>query len=133
MGGYVAIQAAAALDAAAVVAICPAPGDLLAAGVRSGRFEFAAEAPALLAYLEAHPLTDAVADLECPLLLLHAEKDEQVPVESSRALAELARHPDSRLIVPSGGHHRSIQHDPEFLGLSVRFLVRACKGSARAE
>jgi fermentation-respiration switch protein FrsA (DUF1100 family) len=129
----VAIQAAAALGAAGVVAICPAPGDLLAAGVRGGRFEFAAEVPALLDYLKTHPLSDAVEELDVPLLLLHAEADEQVPVESSRELAALARHPDSRLIVTRGGHHRSIQHDPEMVGLSVRFLVKACKGSALGE
>jgi alpha-beta hydrolase superfamily lysophospholipase len=133
MGGYVAIQAAAPLGAAGVVAICPAPGDLLAAGVRAGRFEFAADAPALLAYLEEHPLSDAVAALQAPLLILHAEKDEQVPVESSRALAQLARHPSSRLIAIPGGHHRSIQHDAEMLGMSVKFLVGACKASALTE
>jgi alpha-beta hydrolase superfamily lysophospholipase len=129
MGGYVAIQAAAPLGAVAVVAICPANGNLLAAGLRAGRFEFAADVDALATYLEAHDLPDAVASLTAPLLLLHAEMDEQVPVESSRELAALARAPGSKLIVTPGGHHRSIQHDPELLGLSVRFIQRACAAS----
>ncbi|MCW3063334.1 MAG: lysophospholipase [Solirubrobacterales bacterium] len=129
MGGYVAIQAAGPLGAAAAVAICPAPGDLLAAGLRSGRFTFAADTPALAAFLEAHDLRDAVAALTAPLFLLHAEADEQVPVEVSRELAPLARAPGSRLIVTPGGHHRSIQHDPELLGFSVRFIEKACRAT----
>jgi alpha-beta hydrolase superfamily lysophospholipase len=129
MGGYVAIQAAAPLDAAAAVAICPAPGELLAAGLRAGRFTFEADDEQLAAFLDAHDLRDATARLSAPLLLMHAEADEQVPVESSRELAALATAPGSRLIVTPGGHHRSIQHDAELLGLSVRFLLRACKGS----
>jgi uncharacterized protein len=131
MGGYVAIQAAAPLEAAAVAAICPAPGELLAAGLRAGRFTFAAEADVLAAFLDAHDLRDAVGNLNAPLLLMHAEADEQVPVESSRELAALA--PECRLIVTPGGHHRSIQHDPEYLGLSVRFLLQACKGLGPTE
>jgi alpha-beta hydrolase superfamily lysophospholipase len=133
MGGYVAIQAATPLSAAAVVAICPAPGNLLAAGLRAGRFTFAADARALAAFLEAHDLEGAVEQLRAPLLLLHAEADEQVPVEGSRDLARLATAPGSRLIVTPGGHHRSIQHDDELLGLSVRFLLRACKGYGLTE
>ena len=42
---------------------------------------------------------------------MHAEGDEQVPVELSRALHAAA--PGSRLIAVPGGHHRSIQHDAE--------------------
>jgi pimeloyl-ACP methyl ester carboxylesterase len=63
--------------------------------------------------------------LEIPLLLLHAEGDEQVPVEHSRELARLVRHPRSRLIALPGGHHRSIQHDPELQAVSLRFIEQA--------
>ena len=59
------------------------------------------------------------------MLLLHAEGDEQVPVEHSRELAELTRSPRSRLIAVPGGHHRSVQHDPDLQAVSLRFLVRA--------
>jgi uncharacterized protein len=130
MGGYIALQAAGPLDAAAVVAVCPAPGELLAAGLRADRFTFEADAESLTAFLETHNLRDAVRSLGAPLLLLHAEADEQVPVDSSRELAALA--PNCRLIVTPGGHHRSIQHDPELVGLSVKHLLKgceACKGS----
>ena len=65
--------------AAAVVAICPAPAPLLARGLRTGRLDVAADAAALEALLAAHPLEAAVAALELPVLIQHAERDEQVP------------------------------------------------------
>jgi fermentation-respiration switch protein FrsA (DUF1100 family) len=55
---------------------------------------------------------------------MHAEADEQVPVEHSRALHAAA--PESRIEVVPGGDHRSVQHDPEMQALAVRFLVRRC-------
>ena len=60
-----------------------------------------------------------------PVLLLHAEGDEQVPVEHSRELAAALHAPGSRLIVVPGGHHRSIQHDGELQAVSLRFIERA--------
>jgi pimeloyl-ACP methyl ester carboxylesterase len=78
-----------------------------------------------VALLRAHDETEAARALEIPLLLLHAEGDEVVPVELSRALHEAA--PASKLVVVPGGHHRSIQHDAELQGESVRFLARALR------
>src|SRR5918997_614585 len=112
MGGYLAVVAAAAIGAAAVVAVCPAPSPLLARGLRTGRLEVAADTAALEAFLAAHPLDAAVAALAIPVLIQHAEGDEQVPVAGSRALAAGFRHPGSRLDVSRGGDHRSVQHDP---------------------
>jgi uncharacterized protein len=111
MGGYLALIAAARAGAAAVVAICPAPSPLLARGLRTGELEVAADTAALEALLAAHPLEDAVAALEVPVLIQHAEGDERVPVSGSRQLAALLRHPASRLDVSPGGDHRSVQHD----------------------
>ena len=61
-----------------------------------------------------------------PLLLLHAEGDEQVPVEHSRAMHAAAQEAGvaSRLVVVPGGHHRSAQHDPELQTLILRWLRR---------
>jgi pimeloyl-ACP methyl ester carboxylesterase len=112
MGGYLALVAAERAGAAGVVAICPARGPLLADGLRDGRLELAADAAAFEALLAANPLEDAVAALELPVLIQHAERDESVPVSSSRALGLLLRHPASRLDVSPGGDHRSVQHDP---------------------
>jgi pimeloyl-ACP methyl ester carboxylesterase len=112
MGGYLALAAAERAGAAAVVAICPAPAPLLASGLRTGRLEVAADVAGFEALLAAHPLEDAVAALELPVLIQHADGDESVPVSASRALAPLLRHPASRLDVSRGGDHRSVQHYP---------------------
>jgi len=127
MGGYLAIVAAEQAGAAAVVAICPASASGLRFGVRSGRVDFAADAPALDAFLAEHDELVAAADLVSPLLLLHAEGDELVPIAHSAALAaarEEAGRPTRFVRVP-GGDHRSIQHDAELQDLSVRFVLKA--------
>jgi pimeloyl-ACP methyl ester carboxylesterase len=111
MGGYLALVAAEHVGASAVVAVCPAPAPLLADGLRTGELRFTADADALAALLAAHPLDAAVAALELPALIQHAEGDEEVPVAGSRELARLLRHPASRLDVLPGGDHRSVQHD----------------------
>jgi alpha-beta hydrolase superfamily lysophospholipase len=130
MGGYLAILAAAegadrGVRTGAVVAICPASGELLIRGLHEGRFGFAADAPALEAFLSAHDLRAAASRLTQPLLLLHAEGDERVPVAHSRELADVLTVPGSRLIAVPGGHHRSIQHDEELQAVSLRFIQRA--------
>ena len=125
MGGYLALVSAAGARAGAVVAICPASAEGLGRGLTEGRFGFEADFPALHAFLAAHDERDAIAALEAPVLLLHAEGDEQVPVEHSRELAQLTRSPRSRLIAVPGGHHRSVQHDPDLQAVSLRFIERA--------
>jgi pimeloyl-ACP methyl ester carboxylesterase len=125
LGGYLAILAAPGAQASAVVAICPASAEGLLRGLTGGVFSFQADRPALEEFLIGHDLRDAVAGLEIPLLLLHAEGDERVPVQHSREMADLARHPQSRLVTVPGGHHRSVQHDAELNALAFRFLQRA--------
>jgi len=126
MGGYFALVAATGARAGAVVAICPASAVGLSVGVRAQRFGFAADRDAVVGLLGRHDETDAARALDAaavPVLLLHAEGDEVVPVELSRALHAAA--PGSELVVVCGGHHRSIQHDPELQGMAVRWLGRA--------
>lgn len=127
MGGYLALVAAVPAGATAVVAICPASAGMLARGITAGRFDFAADAGAVLPVLEAHDAHDAAAGFGGALLLLHAEGDEQVPVAHSRELHAAA--PGSKLIATPGGHHRSIQHDAELQGVSVRWLRRAFRAA----
>jgi pimeloyl-ACP methyl ester carboxylesterase len=124
MGGWLALAAGAALDAAAVVAICPASSEQLARGLLDRRFAFRANEATLGALLEATDLPAAAASLGDRLLLMHAEGDEDVPVEQSRALHAAA--PDSRIEVVPGGDHRSVQHDAEMQALSVRFIATRC-------
>lgn len=125
MGGYVAIAAAEQVGARAIVAICPAPGHGLLRGMRDGRFGFTADLGAVEAVLSEHPLEEVVARSAVPLVLLHAEGDERVPVEHSRALARASAAEPTKLIVIPGGHHRSVQHDEELQGEAVRFVRRA--------
>jgi uncharacterized protein len=128
MGGYLALVAAADAGAAAVIAICPAPAPLLARGLRIGELEVAADTAALESLLAAHPLEAAVAAFERPVLIQHAELDEQVPVRGSRRLAGLLRHPASRLDVIPGGDHRSVQHDPRAQSAALAWLRDALDG-----
>lgn len=126
MGGWMALAAAARVRANAVVAICPATSELLLRGLRQGAFGFRADRPELDRVLAVNDLEVAARELGERLLLMHAEGDEQVPVEVSRRLHEIA--PGSRLVTVPGGHHRSIQHDPEMQAFAVRFLSRALTG-----
>jgi alpha-beta hydrolase superfamily lysophospholipase len=125
MGGYFALIAAETVGARAVVAICAAGSDGFRRSLRRGELHFRADPGALDALLSEHDPLDAVTTLDAALLLLHAEGDEVVPVAHSRALIEAARSPVKRLLAVPGGHHRSIQHDPELQAYSLRFIARA--------
>ncbi|WCB95743.1 esterase/lipase [Baekduia alba] len=130
MGGYFALAAALEARAGAVVAICPASAAGLSAGVRARRFPFGSDRDAVVALLAANDETDAVQALDAagvPVLLMHAEGDEVVPADHSRALHRAA--PGSKLVVVPGGHHRSVAHDAELQGVMVRFLSRAMRPS----
>jgi uncharacterized protein len=128
MGGFQAIHAGAH-DASlcAVVAICPAPDDLLLRGLRSGEdLRFRCDVPATAAWLETLNVYDAVGQLgpETALLLLHARGDEQIPWTVSEEL-HAAAHEPKRLLVLPGGHHRSLQHDLELQAVSRRWILQA--------
>jgi len=131
LGGYIAIIAAPLAAAAAAVAICPAGDEDLRRAVTSGRFDFDIDREAVEQLISANPLFAAVERLEVPLLLLHAEGDEQVPVEQSRELAERAQVPQSRLVTVPGGHHRSAQHDPELQALTLRWLEQRFRAAGQ--
>jgi uncharacterized protein len=129
LGGFTAIMAAAASHGGvrAVVALCPAPGELLARGLRSETLEgFRADRELLESWLESVSLTEAAASLgpRTALLLMHARGDEQVPYTVSEELFAAAAEPKRLLLVP-GGHHRSLQHDIEMQNEALRFVERA--------
>ncbi len=136
MGGFVAIHAAAGWgEATAVVAICPAPEDLLLRGLRSGRLvDFEMDREALEPWLEALDIYEAIGRLgpRTALLLMHAEGDEQIPYTISKELHAVAKEPKRLLVLP-GGHHRSLQHDGEMQGESLRFIARAAASAGRDE
>jgi uncharacterized protein len=129
MGGFQAIHAASRAEPAfsAVVAVCPAPEDILLRGLRSGEIRhFECDVVATEAWLESNDVYEAVAELgpATALLLMHARGDEQIPYTVSEELHERAREPKRLLVLP-GGHHRSLQHDLELQGVSRRFIRTA--------
>ncbi len=129
MGGFQAIHAGARADPplSAVVAICPAPEEILLRGLRSGEIQrFECDLPATEAWLGSTDLYDAATGLgpETALLLLHARGDEQIPYTVSEELHARAREPKRLLVLP-GGHHRSLQHDLELQAVSRRFIRSA--------
>jgi len=128
MGGFCAIQAAARDPSlAAVVAICPAPEDVLLRGLRSGDIsDFALDRDALEPWLETLDVYDAVGRLgpDTSLLLLHARGDERIAYTVSEELYSNAHEPKRLLVLP-GGHHRSLQHDLEIQSLSRRYIEDA--------
>jgi fermentation-respiration switch protein FrsA (DUF1100 family) len=129
MGGFMAIQAAATSGAiAGAIAVCPAGADHLLRGLRSGDLEMRVDAAGrddLAAWLSEHDLREAVGLMGAkPLLLMHARGDEQIPSEHSEELYRSASEPRKLIVLP-GGHHRSVQHDAELQGASLRWLERA--------
>jgi len=134
MGAFQAIHAGARdPSVCAVVAICPAPEDGLLRFLRSGqRLEFECDAEACAPWLETLDLYEAAAELgpDTALLLMHARGDEQVPYMVSERLHEVAREPKRLLLLP-GGHHRSVQHDPELQAVSRKFIRDAARNSAQ--
>jgi pimeloyl-ACP methyl ester carboxylesterase len=134
MGGMQALHAGARDPSlCAVVAICPAPEDLLLRSLRSDEpLRFRCDVPATEAWLEGMDVYRSVAELgsRTALLLLHARGDEQIPWTVSQDLHATAHEP-KRLIVLPGGHHRSLQHDLELHAVSRRW-IRDAAGPRRA-
>lgn len=128
LGGYLAIHSAATdAHVAGAIAICPASEEGLRRGLRDGSLAMRADAEALDAWFGEHDLREAVGEIAPkPLILLHAKGDDRVPYAWSEQLAERAGQP-SRFVLLPGGHHRSVQHDPELQAMSLRWLGRKLK------
>jgi len=79
---------------------------------------------ALEAWLAGQDLRKAVEGLAGrPLILLHAEGDDQIPSDWSEELYAHAGEPRKLIVVP-GGDHRSLQHDPELQAVALSWLER---------
>jgi uncharacterized protein len=134
MGGFQALHAGARdRSLCAVVAICPAPEELLLRGLRSdAEPRFRCDVPATEDWLRSIDVHEAVAAFgpSTGLLLLHARGDEQVPYTISQELYESAHEPKRLLLLP-GGHHRSLQHDLELQAESRRFVLASASRPGR--
>jgi hypothetical protein len=53
----------------------------------------------------AYPTLDRIRRLRAPLLVIHGDRDEIVPVSHGRALFEAAAEPKSLHVVPGAGHN----------------------------
>ncbi len=135
MGGFTALHAAALEPTvAAVVAISPAPEEMLLRSLRSEEeLAFRADRTALEGWLRSISVYEAVTRLSPPtaLLFMHAQGDAQVPWTVSEELHARARVERKRLLIVPGGHHRSVQHDGELQDQSLRFVERAAQRQAR--
>jgi uncharacterized protein len=130
MGGYFALAAALEARAGAVVSICPASAAGLSVGIRARYFPFESDRDSAVELLAQHDEFAAIRALEAakvPVMLLHAEGDEVVPVEHTRELGAAA--PSAQVVVVPGGHHRSVAHDAELQAVTIRFLLRSLRGS----
>jgi len=127
LGGWMALVAGARLDAAAVVAICPAPGAGLMRSLRAGTLPpFGVDVEALAGLVASVPEERAAAQLAGRLLLMHAAGDETVPVEVARGLHAAA--PGSTFVEVPGGHHRSAQHDGDQQAYALRWVDKVLAG-----
>ena len=114
---------------AGAIAVCPTLEDGLKFGLSSGLFEMRiGDLDALITWLDAHRLVDEMPKLAGrPLMLQHAEGDEQVPIDCSRTLYGAAAEPKELLEVP-GGDHRSVQHDPALQAESLDWMLARLRG-----
>ena len=120
-----------AVGAAAVVAICPASAAQLAAACGAATSTSAPTSPRSRRSSPRTTSSLVVARSAIPLLLLHAEGDERVPVEHSIALHAASPAPGTQLVVVPGGHHRSVQHDPELQARALAWLQARWRAGGR--
>jgi uncharacterized protein len=136
MGGTQALHVGARDPAlCAVVAICPAPEELLLRSLRSQEpLRFRCDVHATRGWLASLDVYAAVGSFgpRTALLLLHARGDEQIPWTVSEEL-HAAAHDPKRLLVLPGGHHRSLQQDVELQAESRRFILAAAEGRLDAK
>ena len=63
-----------------------------------------------LMWRERHDVFDKVRDVRTPVLQLHGEKDEAVPIAWARALFELLQGPKRFVSYPDGEHMDLLEH-----------------------
>lgn len=68
----------------------------------------------------------AIEDIKVPVLHLHGENDELIPIDQGERIAHRSKHPDYRFVrIPRGGHYNLRSGDPALYDREVRrFLKR---------
>jgi hypothetical protein len=80
--------------------------------------------PRLRAYFERQDTKAIAAQVRCPVLLVHARPDKQVPLANSLLLAEHLP-TDTTLVVLGSGSHTTAQHDPDIHAYTLAWLLTA--------
>ena len=70
---------------------------------------------------------DDIKDLKVPVLIIHGDKDENIPVENANMLYESAKEPKKLLIFPGATHVEShsiaqVKYEKEVLGFFKKYL-----------
>jgi len=64
---------------------------------------------------EEYSSIEKIGGINCPLLVIHGERDELIPVEEGRALFDVAPEPKELYLVPGAGHNDlSLAAGPEY-------------------
>ncbi|MFH0914933.1 MAG: alpha/beta fold hydrolase [bacterium] len=148
MGGFYGLKAASRAGFAAMVLLCPASEDVMLDGIAdcqkaeadseradtddatAGGGEAADpggaaprwDTPRLRSYFERQDSRLLAAQVDCPVLLVHAREDEVVPFDHSVLLMEHLR-TEKTLLALDGGTHTTAQHDPQVHRYSMDWLA----------
>ena len=68
---------------------------------------------------DAYPNRERIGLLRAPVLIMHGEEDELVPVAHARALFDAAREPRRLKVVPGAGHNDLVQRMGPSYGTEV--------------
>lgn len=75
--------------------------------------------------------TRKLAEVRCPVLVAHGERDEVIPVEQGRKLYAAAREPKQLIVLPAAGHNDMVAVGGEaYLGRLEAFVRRALEARA---
>ena len=98
IGSGVAVQVAAEKKAAGLILDAPYTA---MADLASGQYPWL---PVRLLLLDRYESKSFIASVKCPLLVIHGEKDEIIPVAMGRAMFALASEPKDIVTFPEAGH-----------------------------
>ena len=149
MGGFYGLKAAPDAGFAALVLICPADEQVMLRvfggtpdpadrdeSPDAARDREPAPArwdrPRMREYFKGQDSRALAGSVGCPVLLVHARSDDQVPLTHSLTLA--AHLPtETMLVALEGGSHSSAQHDPAVHALSLAWLTTQLEKRRNAE
>ncbi len=83
--------------------------------------------PVRLLMYDRFPSIDLIADIGAPLLLIHGENDNVIPIRFGRRLFKAARQPKEAHFISGAGHNDLFEHG--LTDIELEFLARLDKGS----